>query len=74
MSNGWQLIETAPLDGSEVDLWVVGGKYKNGDQWRAVGCRYVKGQWWIDDCPLDNYFFAAVVTPTHWMLPPKAPT
>jgi hypothetical protein len=50
----WNSIETAPRDGTPVDLWHKGG-------FRMIDC------WWTDDdcwsCALNDDDF------THWMLP-----
>jgi len=56
--NEWQPINTAPRDGTPVDLW-----HKNG--FRIVST------WWTDDqcwsCFMDDYDF------THWMPIPSPP-
>ncbi len=80
----WQPIETAPKDGTVVDLWI-GGEFAG----RRASCfwgkpshdcgesgRYCDGDWhdlgegWVDDMnmPVDGH-----EEPTHWMSLPAAP-
>lgn len=67
----WQPIDTAPLDGTFVDLWVSGP--------RNAGCR-IANCWfrkkWLEDC-LDRGDLPAARmvgdTPTHWMPIPDGP-
>lgn len=65
----WQPIETAPKDGSYVDLWVCNA--------RVPDCRWVDGAWLcyapndfesMDWCRID-----LEGEPTHWMREPSAP-
>jgi len=79
----WQPIETAPKDGTEIDLWVSVGV-------RVADCRWGKpsGANWGDRYGCDQDLPAQWVTrhgfaldrrngpPTHWMphpTPPSAP-
>lgn len=62
----WQPIESVPMDGTEVDLWVDGSRETNF-RWREVG---VKG--WAKEEGYPSYVRILVGKPTHWMpLPPK---
>lgn len=65
----WQPIETAPNDGTRVDLWMPG---LNGGS-RAIDCHWVANEW-VDD---DGVPFSAIYgygrNPTHWMLSPEPP-
>lgn len=66
-STNWQPIETAPRDGTLVDLWLTDGRRETECRWSTS----VGGWWRFDenatDVPVDN--------PTHWMPipPPPAP-
>jgi hypothetical protein len=67
---GWQPIETAPKDGTIVDLW--GPKFNRDGIWNGE-CRYASCRWsngWQNAywCPLDKKS-----QPTHWMPLPAAP-
>lgn len=66
----WQPIETAPKNGTLVDLWFPG-----------IG-RKTDWEWWGDDLhepgwchrPKNGgYAYHPNTSPTHWMLPPKPP-
>jgi len=73
MCNKWQPIETAPKDGTEVDLWVV---YSHGG-YRRPDCKFEDGYWWYGDVlPAearekggDDWDTIA----THWMPTPGPP-
>lgn len=67
-NNGWRPIETAPKDGTPVDLWR--GEWKE----RAVNMRRV-------ELRHDNVFYEAIESgptcvrdATHWMPLPAPPT
>lgn len=65
--HGWRPIETAPKDGTLVDLWVCDGSV--GD--RLADCQWLGGKWFW------RYPTASEVssTPTHWQpLPPPPPS
>lgn len=56
MTNTWQLISTAPTDGTVVDLWTAEG-------FRVVNCEYGDSHW-SNEGDVGN----RQVTYTHWML------
>lgn len=63
--NGWQAIETAPMDGSTViDVWCL--SHRVADAVFTDGCwrKHVRGKW-----PLNRL----AVQPSHWMPLPTAP-
>lgn len=69
----WQTIETAPTDGTVVDLWMAGPRNSGA---RRPDCWFAGGKWWCDGLDrgdLGPEFYVGDV-PTHWMLPPEAPT
>ena len=65
-SGGWQPIETAPKDGTQVDVWCpeLGGGYRVADAWVDHA-----GNW---RCYFDNNVRWAH-QPTHWRPLPPAP-
>lgn len=67
-SDQWQPIETAPRDGTKVDLWcshVLHGSV------RAADARYIVNNWVIGD--LEERLNPDWI-PIHWMPLPAAPT
>ncbi|WP_421565770.1 hypothetical protein [Ochrobactrum sp. EDr1-4] len=75
--SSWQRMESAPLDGTKVDLWRV--HIENGDAERITDCWYSGGNWLFDrndmigtvdgsSDQLEAYWLI-----THWMLPPAPP-
>ena len=69
----WQPIETAPKDGSKVDLFgTLGKKYRR----RATDCYWHKkaGRWHTHTHDNDGYSALRLpFEPTHWMRPPAPP-
>ena len=63
--NDWRSIETAPKDGTAVDLFLWGG--------RAPNCYYdsKRGEWCMT---LRDGYIDEVIGPTHWMPIPNPPT
>lgn len=63
---GWQPIETAPKDRTEVLIFGMWATYPTMHvaQWR-------QGQWKVDT---EDGFWGVDVTPTHWMPLPATPT
>ena len=71
----WQPIETAPKDGTIVDLWVGGKRHANCFWACAVGDN--DGSWrqqWAEyDASSFGVFETVGKEPTHWMPPPNPP-
>lgn len=69
----WQPIETAPKDGTVIDLWINGARWT--DCWWQVGNRlHPLDGWYSDalDCG-DADWFCDDQQPTHWMPLPAPP-
>lgn len=68
----WQPIDTAPKDGTVVDLWVCGPLNRGG---RIANCWYSR-EVWLEDC-LDRGDLPAARMrgdmPSHWMPIPEGP-
>jgi len=73
----WQPIETAPKDGTVIDLWAV--REATGEADRYANCIWARTVWGGE--PIGEprwqglYDRYSVVTPTHWMplpLPPES--
>lgn len=66
----WRSIESAPKDGTEVDLWVV---WPDSGGTRFTDCHFQPGQddWWLGQFWLSQY--ANNPQPTHWMPLPPGP-
>jgi hypothetical protein len=62
----WQPIETAPMDGTEVDLWANG---------RRTDCHIHCGEWlkWMSTSVDDEPRWLPIEQPTHWMPLPEPP-
>lgn len=58
----WKPIETAPKDGTAVDLWIVAGKFNR----RVADCRYVDDGWICHEGYIGQRFWPSA-EPTHWM-------
>lgn len=65
----WQTMETAPKDGTQIDLWARGERLANA-RWNAKAKCW---EWyWIDD--FDGMGWVRVdIPPTHWMPLPACP-
>ena len=64
---GWQPIETAPRDGTEVLLWdrdIAGCD---------IGAWDVESQRWLNDCHDTNPVQQIIQLPSHWMALPAFP-
>ena len=69
---GWQPIETAPKNGTRIDLGCLSAKCFT----RAPDCYWhKKAHRWISKwCGKEGYSALRLpFTPTHWMLPPPPP-
>ena len=69
MSN-WQPIETAPRDGTEVDIWV--REYLGWGKVSDKGHRITNVRWMECNKRWDNNL--ATDIPTHWMPIPEGPS
>lgn len=65
---GWQTIETAPKDGTAIDLWE---SFSNGDGVRWCDYAWISGfNSWVDtNRPFERQFVDA----SHWMPTPNPP-
>jgi hypothetical protein len=72
LKTGWQPINTAPTDGTFVDLWMVGPLNTGA---RRADCWFKNGKWLTDyfDRGDDGPEFYIGDVPTHWMPLPGAP-
>jgi hypothetical protein len=63
----WQPIETAPRDGTEIDLWASGRRWAD--------CHWHLGEWlrWQSDSVDEEPTHKRIAFPTHWMPLPPAP-
>jgi len=70
----WQPIETAPTDGTQVDLWCrpVRG-LTTGSYARVPDCWFSVGRWWRNDDNGDDMMRSEVHNATHWMPRPSSP-
>lgn len=63
----WQPIETAPKDGTVIDLWMAG---PNNSGARRPNCWWGGNTWWCDNDLIQGYdgpeFYVNDV-PTYWM-------
>lgn len=64
----WKPIETAPKDGTFVDLLMPSGERLTDFKWRSHG---VAG--WCREEGYPSVTRVILVQPTHWMMPPPAP-
>lgn len=67
---GWQPIETAPRDGTVIDLWDGSSRWTDMS-WIDSSPRDPNGAWARDRSDWGNAF--EWLTPTHWMPRPAAP-
>jgi hypothetical protein len=65
----WQPIETAPKDGTRVDLWCIPSFGHSG---RVSDCWFSIGKWWMDDA-FGNDCRSEVANAVHWMPVPEPP-
>lgn len=64
----WMPIETAPKDGTEIDLWLPSAGRLTDFKWRNIG---VKG--WAKEEGYPVHTRILLEQPTHWMVPPPPP-
>jgi hypothetical protein len=71
----WMPIETAPMEGQPVDLWITppSGALTHGPC-RLTDCWHSAGKWWrYDDVHGDDLCRSEVHNATHWMRLPLSP-
>lgn len=66
----WRLLETAPRDGSRLDVWTENGVRYTDVFWHQ-GPGFPQGAFVFYDSHLRDYI--DVDDATHWMLPPEPP-
>ena len=76
--SGWKPIETAPKDGTRVDLWTSEGRVPNAF-WRAdhwtIWLRWKRDSTWRSGPPKGAHVYTNVVgAVTHWQPLPPPPT
>jgi hypothetical protein len=71
----WRPIESAPKDGTKIDLWVVPppGLISHGAG-RLVDCWFFEGGWRTEDHAADEGWDYVVWEATHWKPLPAPPT
>lgn len=68
----WQPIDTAPLDGTEVDLWCSNSSALTAGAGRVTDCHFHCGEWLRFGA--DNEIgWVRVHNATHWMSIPEGP-
>ena len=74
----WQPIETAPRDGTHIDLWAGGSRVPNAfyhDDWGwTVWVRWVRNKRQASGPPTGSHRYTGVESPTHWQPLPEPPT
>lgn len=79
--SGWQPIETAPKDGTRIDLWMPSGRRVPNCFWGKPEHSCGEYEGYCDSCPdhdgwIDSEDFMSGYTdeePTHWMPLPSSP-
>lgn len=73
---GWLPIESAPRDGTKVDLWITppSGQLTGGGYGREPDCWFSNGKWWRhDEAYGDDDGCRKVRNATHWRSLPAPP-
>lgn len=73
MSEKWQPIETAPKNGTKVDLWYPGIIGRVADSFWAEDGVWSPGYWITRDSEGDTHLYPNSA-PTHWMPLPTSPS
>lgn len=79
----WQLIETAPRDGTEVivgfdiaTVWIVrNARWSEGSRWKEIG-HESQGEargWWSPKHSVTQVKLEGIYEPTHWIPLPTPP-
>lgn len=70
----WQPIDTAPMDGTDVDLWVQYPPEFDPPE-RIANCQFQKPDagYGRHPCWVEFEWFPVIGTPTHWMPVPTPP-
>jgi hypothetical protein len=72
----WLPIDTAPLDGMQIDLWCQPprGQISSGSYGRVPDCWFCADRWWrVDIYEGDDQCRREVHNATHWMPRPAPP-
>lgn len=69
---GWRPIDSAPRDGTKVDLWCRAPGISAGPG-RVPDCWYSVGKWWCYDDYGDDQCRSEVHNATHFMPLPEPP-
>lgn len=69
----WQPIETAPKDGTVIDLWVPDAKNAKYSAHRIPSCKWDDKKGWVLDL-IPIKISSLTDAPTHWMPLPEPPT
>ena len=72
-ADGWRPIESAPKDGTKVDLWIHRQVGWSAGPDRLPDCWHSAGKWWVYDEHGDDQCRSEVCHATHWMARPEPP-
>lgn len=67
----WQAIESAPRDGSRIDLWVHWPEHDRRDRTADAFWNVEEGEWQLGEFHAGQFVHRP--TATHWMPRPEAP-
>lgn len=76
VEQGWQPIETAPRDGTQVDLWTVAPRQvwiATDRDPRVPNAWFSEGKWWVYDEHGDDMCRSEIRNATHWRPKPTPP-
>jgi hypothetical protein len=69
MADNWQPIESAPKDGTRIDVFAEGRRWP--DSYWSGGPK--RGCWWAPNWDYDGMDGPTCLAPTHWMPIPPPP-